>query len=60
VNSAVAQGASWGDLRLRWEIGHVVGFAFSLTGFVALAVATVREIPIDDRVIHVEERSPIR
>ena len=45
VNSAVAQGASWGDLRLRWEIGHVVGFAFSLTGFVALAVATVREIP---------------
>jgi hypothetical protein len=46
VNSAIAHGASWSDLRLRWEIGHLVGFVFSLAGFVALAVATVREIPI--------------
>jgi len=56
VNSAVGHGASWSDLRLRWEIGHLVGFAFSLTGFAELAVATVREIPVDDRVIHVEKR----
>jgi hypothetical protein len=45
VNSAVAQGASWSDLRLRWELGHLVGFVFSLAGLVALAIATVRDIP---------------
>jgi hypothetical protein len=49
VNSAIAHGASWTDLRLRWEIGHLVGFAFSLAGFVALAIATVRDIPVPDR-----------
>lgn len=54
VNSAVAQGASWSDLRLRWEIGHLVGFVFSLAGFVALAIATVRDIPVLDRAIPVE------
>lgn len=46
VNRAVAGGASWTDLRLRWEIGHLVGFVFSLAGFVALAIATVREVPM--------------
>jgi hypothetical protein len=49
VNSAIAHGASWTDLRLRWEIGHLVGFVFSLAGFVALAIATVRDIPVPDR-----------
>ena len=44
VNSAIAHGASWSDLRLRWELGHLVGFVFSLTGFVALAIAMVRDI----------------
>ncbi|HEX3476779.1 MAG TPA: hypothetical protein VHT91_17260 [Kofleriaceae bacterium] len=46
VNRAIAHGASWSDLRLRWEIGHFVGFVFSLAGFVALAIATVRDIPL--------------
>lgn len=46
VNSAIAHGASWGDLRLRWELGHRVGFALSLAGSVALAIATVRDIPV--------------
>ena len=46
VNSAIAHGASWGDLRLRWELGHLVGFVLSLAGFVALAIATVRDIPV--------------
>src|ERR1044071_437 len=46
VNRAIAHGASWGDLRLRWGLGHLVGFVLSLAGFVALAVATVRDIPV--------------
>jgi hypothetical protein len=54
VNSAIAHGASWSDLRLRWEVGHLVGFVFSLSGFVALVVAVVREIPVADHTIHVE------
>jgi len=41
----VADGASWAALRTRWELGHLVGFVLSLTGFVALAIAMVREIP---------------
>jgi hypothetical protein len=45
VNAAIAGGASWGDLRLRWELGHLVGFVLSLTGFVALAIAIVRSCP---------------
>src|ERR1043165_2565165 len=49
VNNAVAHGASWGDLRMRWEIGHLVGFVFSLPGFVALAIAPHRDIPIAPR-----------
>ena len=44
VNSAVADGASWSNLRLRWEFGHVVGFVFSLAGFVALVLATLRDV----------------
>jgi hypothetical protein len=44
VNSAIAHGASWSDLRTRWETGHLVGFVFSLTGFIALAIAMVRDI----------------
>jgi hypothetical protein len=46
VNSAIAQGASWSDLRLRWEVGHVVGFVLSLAGFVTLVIATVRDIAV--------------
>jgi hypothetical protein len=54
VNSAVAQGATWTGLRMRWELGHLVGFVFSLTGLVSLVIATVRELPAIDRVVHVE------
>ncbi len=39
VNAAIADGASWSGLRLRWEVGHAVGFVLSLAGFVALAIA---------------------
>jgi hypothetical protein len=49
VNQAIAHGASWLDLRLHWEVGHLVGFVLSLLGFAALAVATVLEIPAADR-----------
>lgn len=54
VNSAVAHGASWSDLRMRWEVGHLVGFVLSLAGLVALAIATVRDIPGAGRAIHLE------
>jgi hypothetical protein len=59
VNSAIAHGASWSDLRLRWEIGHLVGFVFSLAGFVALGIATVRDIPARERAIHIEDRAHV-
>lgn len=52
VNAAVAGGASWADLRLRWEVGHLVGFILSLLGFVALAAGTVLEIDEAERPLH--------
>jgi hypothetical protein len=54
VNAAVAGGASWEDLRLRWEVGHLVGFILSLLGFGALAIGTVLEIDEVTRAVHVE------
>ncbi len=53
VNSAVAEGASWSGLRLRWEVGHLVGFILSLFGFAALAIGTVLEIHEVVRPVHV-------
>lgn len=48
VNAAVSDGAAWSEqLRLRWEIGHAVGFALSLTGFIALIAAVVRVESVD-------------
>ncbi|HEU4610958.1 MAG TPA: SRPBCC family protein [Kofleriaceae bacterium] len=54
VNAAVAEGAGWSGLRLRWEVGHLVGFILSLLGFSALAIATVLQIDDVARPVHVE------
>ncbi len=48
VNLAIGDGATWTNaLRLRWELGHLVGFVLSLGGFVLLIVGTLGEIPGD-------------
>lgn len=54
VNPAVAGGANWADLRLRSEVGHLVGFILALLGFGALAFGTVLEIDEVTRTVHVE------
>ncbi|MGE0869745.1 MAG: SRPBCC family protein [Kofleriaceae bacterium] len=54
VNYAIARGASWTDLALRWEYGHLAGFVCSLAGLIALAIGVVLEIPVVERTIHVE------
>jgi hypothetical protein len=48
VNAAISDGTAWSEqLRMRWEVGHAVGFALSLAGFVALLAAVVRVEPVD-------------
>jgi len=49
VNSAAAHGVSWADLRMRWEIGHLVGFALTLAAFAFLCVSVLLEVPVRAR-----------
>jgi hypothetical protein len=59
VNAAIADGASWATLRTRWEYGHLVGFVFSLTGFIALVIETMAHLPAAPPV-HVEAARTVR
>lgn len=61
VNSAVASGAGWTEgLRLRWELGHLVGFVLVLAGFVALVAETVLQVPAREHPAGAEVGHPIR
>src|SRR5690606_33539545 len=61
VNSIVAAGVAWTEgLRLRWELGHLVGFALTLAGFVALVAETVLQVPAHERTAGAEVGHPIR
>lgn len=51
VNLAIGHGASWEGLRMRWELGHLVGFVLSLAGFAALVVGTLRDLRVEREVV---------